>query len=732
MRAPLSTSARLLHLLSLATLSSSQPILDQLGRHAQFLVAHRIEGGSLVLLVGVLLLAIPIMLFAIEQALGFVSERAQSGFHLTCIAGLTALLALQIFTRLPAIGPWPTLLLALLIGIVMSRIYARNQAARTLVSLSGVIVILAPIVFLTQPTVAPLLRAAQTDVQDYGQAFGYPPASVPAQHGDAHTTASSLPTLDTDAPIILVILDELGLPTLLDREGAINRHRFPNFAYLADRASWFRRTAAIAAETQLAVPSILTGREPKPKALMTADSHPESLFSLFANSHELWSFEPASSLCPPALDREEHNRELGGWAALAGRWGRLLTDLSLLSLHQVAPPAWAERLPPVDQAWAGFLHTEAPEGPSAPTAARFFFRKAVRATLVDRREDLERFLDAVDQSHGPTLHMLHLMLPHRPWDLLPTGHRYPIPARTPGTTRNRWNDDPYLLRQAAQRLTLQLRYVDTFLGRLFTILERTERFDSALIVVTADHGSALHPEVNPRDLSPATTPEVVPVPLFIKAPGQKEGRIVDRAVSSVDILPMMLQALEVSAPWHFDGKAMLHAGEHTLLPFYDRDDQRHDLTTEIFAGTQTIVSRNLSWLGEGADPLDLYRQGQDGDLIGQQVDTFARPGPSHWQVSLEHPERLENVSRAGPTLPVLMTGHFRSPQGETALGSLAVALNGTVAAVVPIEQVPPRAWIPITALLPPDLLTDGPNEVEIFEIRRRKRVRLRRVTLVTG
>lgn len=722
MRPPLSTPVRFLHLSALATLGLGQPIFDQLGRHGQFLVAHRIEGGSLWLLVALVLLAVPMALLALEQVLGWLSDRAQRGFHLAAIAVLTAALALQVLSHLPPTPPLLTLLLALGTSVAMGWAYRRSNAVRSITSLSGVIVLLAPTIFLAKPAIAPLLRAHG---DEEGRRQG--PST------DEARPDRDLPRLDTDAPIILVILDELGLPTLLDRQGGINRHRFPNFATLADRASWFRRTAAVAAETQLAVPSILTGREPRPQALMTADAHPESLFSLFANSHELWSFEPASSLCPPALDHEERDPTHRGWASLAGRWGRLLSDLALLSLHQLTPAAWTERLPPVDQTWAGFLTAAAPEGPAAPTAPRFFFRKAIRATLVDRRENLERFLDAVDQSRGPTLHMLHLMLPHRPWDLLPTGHRYPIPTRTPGTTRSRWNDDPYLLRQAAQRLTLQLQYVDVFLGRLFAILERHQRFDQALIVVTADHGSALHPAVNPRDLSPATTPEVVPVPLFIKAPGQKQGRVIDRPVSSLDILPMMLQALEVSAPWTFDGEPMLHAGEHANLPFFDRDDQRHELTAELFDGTRAIVERNVAWLGVGTDPLDLYRQGANGDLIGQHVDAFARPGPSHWQVSLEHPDRLENVSHDSPALPVLVTGHIRSRTGETAAGALAVALNGTVAAVVPITRATtPRAWAPISALLPPDLLTEGRNDVEVFEIRRRKRVRLRSVELLNG
>ena len=53
--------------------------------------------------------------------------------------------------------------------------------------------------------------------------------------------------------------------------------------------------------TRWAVPSILTGRYPKPSALPSAIDHPDTLFTLLSRTHRMEVSEPVTDLCPPAL-----------------------------------------------------------------------------------------------------------------------------------------------------------------------------------------------------------------------------------------------------------------------------------------------------------------------------------------------------------------------------------------------------------------------------------------------
>ena len=52
-----------------------------------------------------------------------------------------------------------------------------------------------------------------------------------------------------------------------------------------------------------------------------------------------------------------------------------------------------------------------------------------------------------------------------------------------------------------------------------------------------------------RNPTPANLGQIAPVPLFVKAPGQRHGRVVDRHVCTTDILPMTARMLGIDYPW---------------------------------------------------------------------------------------------------------------------------------------------------------------------------------------
>jgi len=120
-----------------------------------------------------------------------------------------------------------------------------------------------------------------------------------------------------------------------------------------------------------------------------------------------------------------------------------------------------------------------------------------------------------------------------------------------------WSHDEWFITQCRQRYLLQLMYVDHLVGRLLDRLQAHDLFDRSLIVVTADHGASFRPNVSRRQPLPANLGEILSVPLFIKAPGQRGGAIDDRNAQSVDILPTVAELLGLELPLPVDGRSLL-------------------------------------------------------------------------------------------------------------------------------------------------------------------------------
>ena len=104
-----------------------------------------------------------------------------------------------------------------------------------------------------------------------------------------------------------------------------------------------------------------------------------------------------------------------------------------------------------------------------------------------------------------------------------------VAVRTPDGV---WPADAEPVNRSYQRHLLQLGYVDAFLGRLCDRLKEAGLYDRALVVVTADHGCSFRPGDSYRDLTRANYPDVLRVPLLVKAPGQRQGAVCERVVQT--------------------------------------------------------------------------------------------------------------------------------------------------------------------------------------------------------
>lgn len=406
------------------------------------------------------------------------------------------------------------------------------------------------------------------------------PTSDLLQHSTGETAA-----VNVNVPVVFVVLDELPTASLLNGTGHIDPVLFPGFARLAASTTWYRNSTTVAAITSQAVPAILTGKYPKEEPpAPTANQYPHNLFTFLGGGNTtLHVQEFLTALCPPRLCSP------GGQRGLRGL------------LHQ-SLDLWNNR----------FHHTTAIQG-----------FVGVVGDHEDRGKAFTQFTAGIEASTGARLDFVHSVLPHVPWRLLPSGHVYEEGTDNGIAPFNPAWLDAEAARYGRSRHLLQLLYLDHQVQGLLDHLDQIGKFDDSLIVVTADHGAAFTGGEPVRATTPKNLTQIAWSPLFIKAPGQKSGRIDDRNAQSIDILPTVADMLGVKLPWPVDGRSLLgppRAPTKTMVPFNQNrvpTDDRGRIEIDAKRGFRELLALPPAY--HGNDALAWLRTGPYRDLIGRRT-----------------------------------------------------------------------------------------------------------------
>ena len=103
-------------------------------------------------------------------------------------------------------------------------------------------------------------------------------------------------------PVVVLIFDEFPLDTLLRPDGSIDAERYPNFADLAKRSTWFPNAFTIYDSTFKAVPAIMDAVLPRKGTAADFRSHPRSVYHLFDGlGYEVVDVASGEALCPPRI-----------------------------------------------------------------------------------------------------------------------------------------------------------------------------------------------------------------------------------------------------------------------------------------------------------------------------------------------------------------------------------------------------------------------------------------------
>ena len=186
------------------------------------------------------------------------------------------------------------------------------------------------------------------------------------------------------------------------------------------------------------------------------------------------------------------------------------------------------------------------------------------------------------------------------------------------------------------------------------------------------------------------------MPFFVKLPGQREGRVDDRAVRTIDVLPTIAAAAGVTLSWKTDG---VPAGERAVDP---------DAPIDVSHAGEPVLTeplRSVQAKRRARDQLEarllrggVFAVGPRPDLIGRRVAA----GPNHDPVT---------VDADAAAVPAFISGEA---DGLEPGAELAVAVGGRVEATTRVYRNGGRSVY--AALVPPSSLRPGPNEISVLAV----------------
>jgi sulfatase-like protein len=676
-----------LNLAVLWTFAVAQPLFDLLKDNPEFFAARGSSGFDIISFSILLVVLPPALLLAIELLLGLIGPQVRRVTHAVLLGGLVVLIAAQALKKAIDASDTVLIVLSVLIGVAAAVLWARAEPVRSFLNVLSPVPLVFLLLFLFSGQISELAFPSEASARSIG--------------GVAR------------APIVVVLLDELPSNTLVDEHDQLDTKRYPGFAELAKNATWFRNAYTVYDSTERAQPAIMDGDLPAKDKQPISSDHPNSIFTLFAKSHRMNVDEEATSVCPQDLCKD-----IIGEEAYPKRMSSMAEDLGLVWLHVVSPPKIENDLTSVSENWGNFGGGDQTEV-QAPTSGNALSSGSAVNTRANlnrgRAARFQAWIDRIYRGNRPALNFKHTLMPHVPWQYLPSGRMYrrqPNDA-IPGLSTQAYQDQGQL-DVLLQRHFLQTGFADYELQQLWKRLREKGLWDESLIVVAADHGVAFPHARERRRLNRQTAREIAPIPLFIKAPGQTEGKVNDAWVETIDILPTIFDVLNLDPRVRMDGKSA----------YSDEVKNRDTLRFEIRNTFQTlripadqfkrerrqIIERNNRLFGSGAEGADrIYRIGPHPELIGQPASAA---GPK-LDVDLAGADDYQHVDPASGLVPVHIVGSVNGPDKHPR--DIAVAVNGTIRAVGnTFTLAVGNAGELVSVMVPEAAFRKGRNTVEVY------------------
>jgi hypothetical protein len=640
-------SDRALHLVIFWGFAIAQPAFTVMTETPEFFSVRGLSWPETLLFGLLVVTAPPALLWGIENAIARAgAPKGATRFHIGLIGLLSTGIALQVVKRAETWAESRGLeiggVFLLACGLILGATVAALYAVTPKVREYLIVLAPAPLVFLA-------VFAVETNASGADRAHG----------------------ASRDVPLVMVVFDEMPSLDLMDPSERIDAARFPNFAALARESTWYRRATTVNDSTNYAVPAIVTGRVPRTDQRPIAGDHPANLFTLLGGSHRMNVIEPITSMCPRDLCPLST-------APAPTRMARLLRDAALINLRFAAPHDLESRLPDV------------------PPATR---------VSGSPEQQVDAFVRALPDEGGPTLSFLHVAMPHQPWSYFPSGLRYAphgqdLPVAGLG---ERWLNHPFLTTQGWHRHLLQAGYTDRLLGRILGRLKDTGTYEDSMIVVVADHGMAFQPGRLSRYATRETLAEIASVPLFVKLPGQRGGRISDAPTTTTDVMRIIARELGING-------LRLPPATHGVAVGTRNDEVVRMSGAEFQQARADALRRKAEQFGTRTQLADVLVDARP-DLHGHTTDDMFASGFERVEFNLDRAGEYDRVDPGHGYVPALLSGQLLLAAGARDR-EIAIAVNGRVAGTSVGQRTGDEERFSL--LVAPGTLSRGKNDIEVF------------------
>jgi hypothetical protein len=661
----------LAELLALTGFVITQPFLDVTGRSPDYFLFLRADRLDIVLLVlGVTLLP-PLGLWAAELLAGLAGTRAQRYLHLAVVTGLFMMLAVEAAKKLTDLRRVPLIAIALAVGLLAGTLYARTSwLGLWLRYLAPAPLVFALVFLLLSPTSALVLPAR------------------------AETSASAAPAVvagGKQPPVVMILFDEFPLKSLLDSKGQIDRRVYPNFARLADQSTWYRNATGVAGFTPWAMPAMLTGRYPAKVKAPSYTEYPDNMLTLFGKYYDLKAYETISQLCPPSQCRSTAgNLDRSGLRAVLADSARVFKQI----------------VQPYDTFF----------DPAFFVAAVQFRFNRLELNQPPRFND---FLAGLEASDRPTMHFLHILLPHQPWRYLPSGVVYNF--KTLGLGFKGDQTPAPVLELAHQQHLLQVAYTDRLVGQVIDKLKAEGMWDKSLVVMGADHGEGWVPGEQRRILGQRNPPQLMWIPQFVKAPEQDDGVVDDRNWELVDLLPTVADLAGIDVPWAMDGVSQVGKPTRTRTEKWWFDVPGNRQARDGPSNWAQVLKGDTDTVVRGSEGVrGLYRFGAHADQVyGDPTSVGPVATDQQAAAALDDFASYRTVDPGSGKLLALVSGRLTSP--PRAGTEVLVAVNGKVGGSSRLFPDHPGGPVTSFAIITPDTLWkagDGHRQLRVYLVDR--------------
>jgi len=656
--------------LALSTMAIAQPLLDLYGKNTTVFSAAKLSPLEVLVFLLLVGLAPAVVCVGLDRFSALFGPKVNEANRLVLISGLSLLLGLAVARWLDVNRNIPSVAIGVLFALVVPFAFDRSKPVREWsrwLSLLAVAVMGSAVIAL-QPVLL------ESDGPKSDAVVG-----------------------NKDVTVLQVIFDEFPLFSLLGSDGQINSERFPGFAELANGSTWYRNSVAESNFTHQAVPAILASQVPDQVGGPFLAQYPQNIFTLFAGATSVGGIEPVTSLCPHSVC----GGKVGATASFsAGRLKTFLRDAGYVYGQRVFPPVLRKYVPSIEGTWGGF------------GAVKDRFKDQFNTGALSQVNALESAVRIVSESKSPRVQVVHALLPHAPWRITPD---FRVDQLSP-TISTQNPDDDEVIRDTYQTFLNQVGAADRVMQNVIKDLKSSGKWDSTMLVVTADHGISFipaSPQRNTDFTDPEQVADVYRIPTFIKYPNQKSGTFSDCAITNLDLLPTIIDVTQTRSSWRFVGKSLAQncptgrtrnivaaTGEKAVLSGgFEEVRARAAHYAEIVSNVGPI--RNVAAIGNSAS------------LIGVEIGKWPTDRlVTSWTTNQKR--LFENVAgERGATIPGLITGKVTLSQALDAGTEGVIALDGIAAGVIG-ELSGVSSVVSYTAILDYTLLTPGPHTIELF------------------